>query len=189
MIRTARLLLRQWRPEDREPFAAMGQDPAVMEYFPSLLSRSDSDAGADRAEAGIAQNGFGFWAVEIPGEAPFAGFIGLNRPRFETHFTPCIEIGWRLARPFWGCGYATEGAAAALDFGFNNLGLEEIVSFAVVDNARSMAVMRRIGMTYSEQFDHPDLEKGHRLRRHVLYRISKSGWRQISPAVPVGGGL
>jgi RimJ/RimL family protein N-acetyltransferase len=174
MIRTARLLLRQWRPEDREPFAAMGQDPEVMEFFPSLLTRQDSDASADRAEAGIDKNGFGFWAVEIPGDAPFAGFIGLNSPTFETHFTPCIEIGWRLARPFWGRGYATEGAAAALDFGFTKLALEEIVSFAVVDNARSVAVMRRIGMTYSEEFDHPGLEQGHRLRRHALYRISKA---------------
>jgi RimJ/RimL family protein N-acetyltransferase len=177
MIRTQRLLLRQWRAEDRAPFARMGQDPEVMEFFPSLLTREESDAGADRAEAYIAANGFGFWAVEIPGEEPFVGFIGLNTPWFKAHFTPCIEIGWRLARPFWGRGYATEGAAAALEFGFTKLGLEEIVSFAVTTNVRSVAVMRRIGMKFSEEFDHPMIEEGHCLRRHVLYRIAKTGWR------------
>ena len=179
MIRTPRLLLRQWRPEDREPFAAMGRDPAVMEHFPALLTREESDAGADRVEAYIAQNGFGFWAVEIPGEASFAGFIGLKRPLFEAHFTPCIEIGWRLARPFWGRGYATEGAAAALEIGFTRLGLEEIVAYAVPANARSVAVMRRIGMQFSEEFDHPELPEGHRLRRHVLYRIGKKEWERL----------
>lgn len=177
MIRTPRLLLRQWRAEDREPFAAMSQDPAVMEHFPALLTREESDAAADRVEACIAQNGFGFWAVEIPGEASFAGFIGLWRPGFGAHFMPCIEIGWRLARPFWGRGYATEGAAAALEFGFTQLALEEIVAFAVPANARSLAVMRRIGMQFSEEFDHPALPEGHRLRRHVLYRIRSEDWR------------
>jgi RimJ/RimL family protein N-acetyltransferase len=177
MIRTERLLLRQWRAEDRAPFARMGQDTEVMEFFPSLLTREESDAGADRAQAYIAANGFGFWAVEIPEEAPFAGFIGLNSPRFEAHFTPCIEIGWRLARPFWGRGYATEGAAAALEFGFTELGLEEIVSFAVSTNVRSVGVMRRIGMKFSGEFDHPAFEEGHRHRQHVLYRIGKTDWR------------
>jgi RimJ/RimL family protein N-acetyltransferase len=154
----------------------MSRDLAVMEYFPSLLTREESDAAADRVEASIDQDGFGFWAVEIPGEAPFAGFIGLNKPRFEAHFTPCVEIGWRLARGFWGRGYATEGAAAALEFGFTQLGLEEIVAFAVPGNQRSLAVMRRIGMQFSEEFDHPGFAEGHPLRRHVLYRISKLDW-------------
>ncbi len=112
-IKTPRLLLRQWRPEDREPFAELNADPAVMEYFPALLSRAESDASADRAEAAFAQRGFGFWAAELPGEADFAGFIGLTVPWFEAHFTPCVEIGWRLARRFWGHGYATEGARGA----------------------------------------------------------------------------
>jgi RimJ/RimL family protein N-acetyltransferase len=177
MIRTERLLLRQWRVEDRAPFARMGQDPEVMEFFPSQLTREESDALADRAEAFIAQNGFGMWAVEILEGASFAGFIGLNKPLFEAHFTPCVEIGWRLARPFWRYGYATEGAAAALEFGFTKLGLEEIVSFAVSTNVRSVAVMRRIGMKFSGEFDHPAFEEGHRHRRHVLYRIGKTGWR------------
>jgi RimJ/RimL family protein N-acetyltransferase len=178
MIRTPRLLLRQWRAEDREPFAAMGQDPKVMEHFPSLLTREESDAGADRAEAYIAQNGFGFWALEIPGEASFAGFIGLKSPGFEANFTPCIEIGWRLAHPFWGRGYATEGAQAALEFGFTRLGLNEIVAYAVPANVRSLAVMRRIGMQPFDEFDHPGLAEGHRLRRHVLYRIAREGWER-----------
>lgn len=180
MIRAPRLLLRQWRAEDREPFAAMGQDPEVMEHFPALLTREESDAGADRAEAYIAQNGFGFWAVEIPGEASFAGFIGLKNPGFEAHFTPCIEIGWRLARPFWGRGYATEGAEAALKFGFTQLALKEIVAFAVPGNVRSLAVMWRIGMEFSQEFDHPELPEGHRLRRHVLYRIAREDWERLA---------
>jgi RimJ/RimL family protein N-acetyltransferase len=149
----------------------MGQDPEVMEFFPSLLTPEESDALVDRAQVHIVDNGFGMWAVEISGEAPFAGFIGLNIPSFQAHFTPCIEVGWRLARPFWGRGYATEGAAAALEFGFTKLGLDEIVSFAVSTNVRPVAVMRRIGMKFSGEFDHPAFEEGHRLRRHVLYRI------------------
>jgi RimJ/RimL family protein N-acetyltransferase len=170
-LKTPRLLLRPWRPEDRDPFAEMSADPAVMEYFPSLLSRAESDASADRAEAAFAQRGFGFWAVEIPGEASFAGFIGLTVPWFEAHFTPCVEIGWRLAHRFWGKGYATEGARAALDFGFERLGLQEIVSYAVAANTRSIRVMEKIGMKFSGEFDHPQLEPGHRLRRHALYRL------------------
>jgi len=179
VIRTPRLLLRQWRAEDREPFAAMGQDPAVMEHFPALLTLEESDSAADRVEAEIARNRFGFWAVEIPGEASFAGFIGLRSPGFEAHFTPCIEIGWRLARPFWGRGYATEGAKAALEFGFTQLALSEIVAFVVPANARSLAVMRRIGMRFSEEFDHPELPEGHRLRPHLLYRIARKDWEQF----------
>ena len=173
MVRTERLLLRPWRAEDREPFAQMGRDPAVMQHFPSLLTREESEALVDRIEAHFAANGFGLWAVEIPGEASFAGFIGLMAPAWEAHFTPCIEIGWRLARPFWGRGYATEGARAALEFGFSRLGLAEIVSFTVPANVRSIQVMQRIGMTFSEEFDHPRFEAGHPLRRHVLYRKTR----------------
>ena len=171
-IQTSRLILRQWRAADREPFAEMRADPEVMEFFPSLLSRAESDDSADRAEAALANRGFGFWAVEIPGEADFAGFIGLTVPWFEAHFTPCVEVGWRLTRRCWGRGYATEGARAALDFGFEHLGLSEIVSYAVVSNTRSIRVMERIGMRFSAEFDHPGFAEGHRLRRHVLYRRS-----------------
>ena len=173
MIETARLLLRPWRAEDREPFAAMGRDPEVMQHFPSLLAREESDALVGRIEAHFAANGFGPWAVEIPGAASFAGFIGLMATTWEAHFTPCIEIAWRLARPFWGRGYATEGARAALEFGFSRLGLAEIVAFAVPANVRSIQVMQRIGMTFSEEFDHPRFEAGHPLRKHVLFRKTR----------------
>lgn len=145
MIETGRLLLRRWRDSDREPFAALNADPLVMEHFPATLSREESDALVDRIEAGFEQNGFGLWAVEASGS--FIGFTGLSVPTFTARFTPCVEVGWRLARTAWGHGYATEAARAVLDHGFGGLGLAEIVSFTVVDNVRSRAVMRRIGMT------------------------------------------
>ncbi len=167
-IKTPRLLLRQWRAEDREPFAELSADPVVMEHYPSVLSRAESGARVDQYEAEFANLGFGKWAVEIPGETSFAGCIGLSAISFESKFTPCVEIGWRLARRFWGQGYATEGARAALDFGFERLGLPEIVSFTVPANTRSLRVMEKIGMKFAGEFDHPELEPGHRLRRHVL---------------------
>jgi RimJ/RimL family protein N-acetyltransferase len=173
-IVTSRLVLRPWRREDRELFAEMSADPVVMEHYPSVLSREESDARADQNDADFAKLGFGKWAVEIPGETSFAGYIGLTVPAFEASFTPCVEVGWRLARRFWGCGYATEGARAALDFGFGRLGLAEIVSFTVPANTRSIRVMEKIGMKFVGEFDHPALEEGDRLRRHLLYRIEKA---------------
>jgi RimJ/RimL family protein N-acetyltransferase len=169
------LHLRRWRPEDRAPFAALNADPRVMEHFPALLTREESDARAARADAHFEECGFGLWAVEIPGVTPFAGFIGLTVPVFEAHFTPCVEVGWRLAAEFWGHGYATEGARAALAFGWDALGLKEIVSSTVPANTRSWRVMERLGMTHDprDDFDHPLLPPGHRLRRHVLYRIAR----------------
>ncbi|GIH71493.1 GNAT family N-acetyltransferase [Sphaerimonospora thailandensis] len=166
-IRTERLLLRRWRDGDREPFATLNAGPAVMEHFPAPLTREESDALADHIESGFEQRGFGLWAVEADGQ--FIGFTGLSVPRF----TPCVEIGWRLARSTWGHGYATEAALAVLADGFGRVGLTEIVSFTAVPNLRSQAVMRRIGMTRDpeEDFDHPALPKGSPLRRHVLYRI------------------
>jgi RimJ/RimL family protein N-acetyltransferase len=153
----------------------MNADPRVMEHFPALLSREESDAAVDRIEAHFQQHGFGGWAVEVPGVTSFAGFIGLNSTRFEAHFTPCVEIGWRLAAEYWGRGYATEGARAAMGFGFDSLDLEEIVSFTVPANLRSRRVMEKIGMTHdlNGDFDHPVLPPGHPLRRHVLYRIAR----------------
>ena len=126
----------------------------------------------DRIEAGFAADGFGLWAVEVAGGPPFIGFVGLAVPRFEAHFTPAVEVGWRLAREHWGRGYATEAARAALDYGFGTVGLEEVVSLTVPANTRSIAVMERLGMTRdpADDFDHPRLPEGHRLRRHVLYR-------------------
>lgn len=171
-LRTERLLLRRWRDDDRAPFAALNADPRVTEFLPAPLSRADSDALVDRIEAHFAARGFGLWAVEVPGEIPFAGFVGLAVPAFEAAFTPCVEVGWRLAAACWGHGYASEGARAALAFGFAQLALAEIVSFTVPANVRSRRVMERLGMTRdpADDFDHPALPDGHPLRRHVLYR-------------------
>jgi len=172
-IVTDRLRLRAWLPADREPFAALNADPRVMEHFPSLLSREQSDAAASRIEATFDRHGFGFWAVEVPGVAPFVGFIGLSMPGFDSHFMPCVEIGWRLSAEYWGRGYATEGAAAAKRVGFETLKLKEIVALTVPANIRSRHVMEKIGMVHNvaDDFDHPLVPEGHSLRRHVLYRM------------------
>jgi len=174
-LRTACLHLRRWLPSDRAPFAAMNADPRVMEFMPALLSPAESNALAARIEAHFEQRGFGLWAVGIAGGAPFAGFIGLSVPRFTAPFTPCVEVGWRLAAEHWGRGYATEGARAALRFGFESLGLAEIVSFTVPHNLPSRRVMEKLGLTRNpaDDFDHPLLPAGHPLRRHVLYRIRR----------------
>ena len=167
-----RVILRQWRDDDLAPFAALNADPVVMEYFPATLSRAESDAVVERTHALFAQYGYGFWALEIPGVTPFAGMVGIAHVGFNAPFTPAMEIGWRLAQAYWGKGYATEAAELALTYGFENLQLPEIISFTAACNLRSQAVMQRIGMTHdaSEDFDHPKLTVGDRLRRHVLYR-------------------
>jgi len=174
-LTTDRLLLRQWRDSDREPFAALNADPAVMEHFPRLVTREESDALIDRAAASIADHGWGLWAVEVRETGEFIGFTGLSVPTFEAPFLPGVEIGWRLAKGAWGNGYATEAARAALDFGFGPAGLSEILSFTATTNLPSQRVMQKIGMTHDEanDFDHPRLPAGHRLQRHVLYRISR----------------
>ena len=173
---TGRLRLRPWREADLAPFAAINADPVVMEHFPSVLERASSDALAERIGGHFDRHGYGLWAVEVPDVAAFIGFIGLAIPRFTASFTPCVEVGWRLARRYWGQGYATEGARAAVAFGFAEAGLEEIVSFTVPANRRSLAVMERLGMTSEarEDFDHPVLPAGHPLRRHRLYRLRRS---------------
>lgn len=174
-IRTPRLRLRDWRDEDLAPFAAMNADPTVMEFFPRPLDRAESDAAVGRIREHFARHGFGLWAVEVPVAAEFIGFVGLSVPRFEAHFTPCVEIGWRLARDHWGRGYATEAARAVLDLAFGRPGPDEVVSYTAAVNLRSRAVMERIGMTRSpgDDFDHPWLPEGHALRPHVLYRIGR----------------
>jgi RimJ/RimL family protein N-acetyltransferase len=171
-VRTDRLLLRAWRESDYEPFAAMNADPRVMRYFARTLTPEESDRLAARIQEHARRAGFGLWAVEIPDVTPFAGFIGLSVPAFTAHFTPCVEIGWRLAAEYWGRGYATEGARAALHFGFGALGLKEIVSFTTADNWPSRRVMERIDMTHdpADDFDGPGYGEGHPFRRHVLYR-------------------
>ena len=182
-LTTERLVLRPWRDSDLAPFAALNADPAVMEHFPSTLTADETAALAAGIRADMAERGFGWWAAEVPGVAPFIGFIGLSVPDFGAHFLPpgqsVVEVGWRLARAHWGRGYATEGARAALAFGFGELGLAEIVSFTATTNSRSQAVMRRIGMTHNpaDDFDHPGLPAGHPLRRHVLYRAVKPAAR------------
>jgi RimJ/RimL family protein N-acetyltransferase len=172
-IYTARLKLRAWRDADLPAFAALNADPLVMAHFPNALDRAESDALAERIRQHFAEYGFGLWAVEAAEDASFAGFVGLAHTRFSAHFTPCIDLGWRLAREHWGKGYAREAARAAIDVGFDYLGLQEIVAFTVPDNVRSRRVMDALGMRRDTagDFDHPHVPKGHPLRRHVLYRL------------------
>ncbi len=176
---TARLILRPWRDDDLDAWAAMNADPRVMEHFPKLLDRAESDAMAVRVRESHAQRGFGLWAVEVPGAVAFAGFVGLSVPRFEAHFTPCVEIGWRLGHAHWGRGYATEAARATLAEGFDRLGLDEIVAMTAVGNTRSRHVMEKLGMTRSvdDDFDHPMVAEGNPVRAHVLYRLARAQWR------------
>jgi RimJ/RimL family protein N-acetyltransferase len=173
---TERLVLRDWRVEDRERFAAINADPEVMEYFPSTLTRPQSDAMVDRIEGHLTQHGWGLWAVEVVESHDFIGFVGLARPNFEAHFTPAVEIGWRLARGTWGNGYAPEAGRAALAFAFDQLGLDEVVSFTAVANAKSRRVMEKLGLSRDPNgdFDHPNGPAGSPLRRHVLYRIGRA---------------
>ncbi len=174
MIRTARLLLREWREEDREPWAAMNADPEVMEFFPSTLDRDESDRAFDRLSSALVERGWGLWAVDLDGR--FIGFTGLNPVSIEVSFAPAVEIGWRLARSAWGHGFATEAAEAALGVAFGKLGLTEVVSFTAVGNLRSRNVMERLGMRRDDggEFDHPRVPADSPVCRHVLYRISAS---------------
>jgi RimJ/RimL family protein N-acetyltransferase len=173
VLETERLRLRTWNPADREPFARMNADPGVMEFFPGVLSRSQSDALVDRIEAHFSKHGFGPFAAELRATGEFIGFTGLSAPSFKAHFTPCMEIGWRLARDYWGRGLATEAARAVLHHGFETLLIDEIVSFTTPANLRSRRVMEKIGLTRdpADDFDHPGLPEGQ--RRHVLYRLAR----------------
>lgn len=181
---TPRLRLRQWRDDDLVPFARLNADPRVMEHFPAPLERAASDAAVMCLRAEIADRGWGFWAVEAKdhaaeGAGRFIGFTGLRIPAVPLPIGPCVEIGWRLAHEHWGRGYASEAARAALDYGFATLGLDEIVSFTALQNTRSQAVMRRIGMTHrGEVFEHPGVAPGHPLRAHCLYRLTRQDWER-----------
>jgi len=181
-ITTARLVLRRWRDDDREPFAAMNADPEVMRYFPRPLNRDESDRLIDRIEARFDAEGIGQWAIEDREDGRFLGFTGLASAAFAAPFTPAVEVGWRLARFAWGRGYATEAGRAALHFGFEVRELESILSWTSVLNLRSIAVMARLGMRHdpAEDFDHPLVAPGDPLRRHVLYRLDREGWSQRS---------
>ncbi len=176
-LRTSRLRLRPWQDADREPFAALNADPVVMRYFASTHDRNASDRSIDAWRADFAERGWSNWAVERIDTQRFIGFVGLSIPRRLLPFSPCIEIGWRLAREHWGCGFASEAAREALRFGFERLQLVQIVSFTAVINSPSRALMERIGMLDSgEDFDHPALAEGSLLRRHCLYRVTRERW-------------
>lgn len=176
ILQTERLLLRRWQESDYEPFAALNADPEVMRHFPKTLSPEETRALIQRIENRFEEDSFGLWAVEVTDSGEFIGFVGLWRPTFEAHFTPCVEIGWRLARHSWGNGFAPEAAREVLKYAFDNIGLDEIVAMTAVPNKNSMRVMEKIGMIRDPQdnFKHPFLEDGHPLQEHVLYRISKS---------------
>jgi RimJ/RimL family protein N-acetyltransferase len=191
---TERLRLRQWIESDREPFARLNADPRVMEFLPSILDRAASDAmivgvaspTENRIQTLIAERGWGLWAVESKQNQQFIGYVGLHIPTAELPFSPCVEVGWRLAFEYWGKGYATEAAQAALKVGFNRLELPEIVSFTTIDNHRSSAVMERLGMTRdAKTFEHPSIPVGYSLREHCLYRLSREKWRSSNSSVGV----
>ena len=173
-LTSKRITLRQWQADDLPAFAKMSASDAVMEYFPSPLSKDQSDQVAAKIKEKIARNGFGFWAMELNETGEFCGFVGLNIPEPELPFGPCLEIGWRLAEEFWGKGLATEGGRLALAFGFDHLNADEIVSFTTLNNQKSQAVMKRLDFEFeNETFMHPALEDGHPLKKHVLYRLTK----------------
>jgi RimJ/RimL family protein N-acetyltransferase len=170
-LTTERLILRRWTDDDRGPFAELNADPEVMRYFPNTLTKVESDALVDRFEQGFVANGFGLWAVEV--DSRFAGFTGLNRTSFKTPMGPHVEIGWRLAKWAWGCGYATEAAESVLNTAFKNFGLQEVFSFTTETNTKSEAVMQRIKMSrrVDLDFEHPNTP-GWWGARHIVYQAS-----------------
>jgi len=180
-LHTPRLVLRQWRDEDRADFAALNADPEVMRYFPACLDRGQSDALIEQVRRHVAEHGFGWWVVQHRDSGAFIGATGLMHVGFAAPFVPAVEIGWRLARAHWRQGFAREAACAALASGFEHLGLRAIVSFTVADNRPSQGVMQAIGMRRDRagDFEHPALAEGHPLRRHVLYRLPRGEWEAM----------
>jgi RimJ/RimL family protein N-acetyltransferase len=171
---TDRLQLRQWKDSDLLPLAQMCADPEVMRYFPKVFSIDESNAMAESIRSRMAKNGWGWWVVSLKNDDRFMGFLGLNSPQYELPFNPCIEIGWRLAQPFWGKGYATEAGREVLAFAFQTLELEEVVAFTALLNERSQRVMQRLGMQNTDRnFEHPLVPINHPLREHVLYKIKQ----------------
>jgi RimJ/RimL family protein N-acetyltransferase len=182
-LHTERLILRRWKDQDGDAFAALNSDPVVMEHFPGVLTREESDQMIRHMELHFEEFGYGLWAVEIRWAEKLIGFAGLAVPTFNTHFTPAVEIGWRLTRDEWGNGYATEAAKAAIDFGFDHARLDEILSWTIPANERSQGVMTRLGMERAPEldFDHPRFLDDDRLRRHVVYRLTREQWEQGRP--------
>lgn len=177
VLETERLKLRQWIRKDYKGFASINSDPDVMEYYPNILSEDESNLLAKKIKSLIDKRGWGFWATELKSESRFIGFVGLHKPEVELPFNPCVEIGWRLSKEYWGSGYATEAAQAVLTFAFEVLGLKEIVSFTSLENKRSQAVMHRINMVNTgHNFEHPSIPAGNPLKEHVLYKITKEQW-------------
>jgi ribosomal-protein-alanine N-acetyltransferase len=187
-LATERLLLRRWRDSDHDAFAALNADPQVMAQFPAPLTRAEAEFVLEQIEVGFERHGFGIWAVETTADGAFIGLAGLSVVPFEEHFTPAVEIGWRLLPAAWGHGYATEAAQEALRFGFLEARMPEIVSFASTTNSRSIAVMERLRMHRipDGDFKHPLMDPAHPLAPHVLYHLSATEWAE-RPAPPSGG--
>jgi len=176
-LKTKRLLLRQWKSEDFKPFARISADPDVMKFYPNTLNESESNAMVEKIQNLIAEKGWGFWAIENLADNNFMGFVGLHIPHYELPVSPCIEIGWRLAKQYWGKGFATEAGMASLDFAFEQLNVDEVYSFASTTNKKSQAVMTRLNMIDTKSnFNHPMIPDGNPLKEHVLYVIDKHKW-------------
>lgn len=176
-LQTKRLLMRQWRTTDYVEFAKLNADKEVMKFFPDVLTLSESNILANKIETSLHNNGWGLWAIELIENNCFIGFVGLHSPNDTFPFAPCVEIGWRLSRKYWGHGYATEAATEALNFGFNVLNLDEIVSFTTVTNTKSRALMQKLHMINTNQnFMHPSIDSSNPLCEHVLYKIHKAQW-------------
>lgn len=183
-IFSQRLILRPWQEADRGPFAELSMDRDVMEHLLPFATREASDAWIDRQSSHLSAHGFCFWAVEAKDSQAFVGAVGLVRVSYAAHFTPAVEVGWRIARPFWGRGYAPEAARAALWFGFEDLGLHEVVANAGADNFRSLRMMTKLGMSHdpADDFDHPMVPEGNPLRRQMLYRLTRASWAAVAEA-------
>lgn len=179
---TDRLFLRTWKKSDLETFYKINSDPQVMEFMPKTLRREESNQAAERIQAHFKSHNFGLWAIELKSTHQFIGFVGLSIPTFESHFTPCVEIAWRLGKDFWGKGFATEAAKKSLEIGFTTFNLNEILAFTVLANLRSIGIMKKLGMKTNplENFDHPKLPENSPLKKHVLYRINKLEWQKSS---------
>jgi RimJ/RimL family protein N-acetyltransferase len=178
-LRTRRTLLRQWKDSDLPAWIAMNADPQVRRHFPALLTEEEACGEAQRVRDAISQRGWGIWALEIPGVLPFAGLVGLHVTSFDAPFVPAVELGWRLPQAAWGQGYASEAAAAAVEFAFDTLELPQVVAFTIPANTASRRVMERLGMRHdaADDFDHPKVEPGHPMRRHVLYRLTREMYK------------